>query len=101
MEIFFGGGVYLYHYENFKPFTMTLPCLCGRRSIDKRRREMIMKEFFRFISKNKLSVFVEVLGISLAFAFTIPLLSFWADKWSIDHGHGYKDIFAVHINIKM
>ena len=54
-----------------------------------------MKEFFRFISKNKLSVFVEVLGISLAFAFTIPLLSFWADKWSIDHGHGYKDIFAV------
>ena len=80
---------------------MTLPCLCGRRSIDKRRREMIMKEFFRFISKNKLSVFVEVLGISLAFAFTIPLLSFLADKWAIDHGQDYKDIFAVHINIKM
>ena len=31
-----------------------------------------MKEFLRFISKNKLCLFVEVLGISLAFAFTIP-----------------------------
>ena len=48
-----------------------------------------MKSYFRFLSKNKLYIVVEVIGISIAFAFLIPLLSFLEDKWAIDHGPDY------------
>lgn len=54
-----------------------------------------MKSYFRFLSKNKLYIVVEVIGISIAFAFLIPLLSFREDKWSIDHGPDYRNIYAV------
>lgn len=54
-----------------------------------------MKDYLRFLSKNRLYLIIEVIGISIAFAFSIPLLSFWGDKWFIDYSPGYKKIYAI------
>ena len=47
------------------------------------------------MSNNKFYIIVEIVGISLAIAFSIPFLSLLADKWDIDHGRDYKHIYAV------
>ena len=45
-----------------------------------------MFEYLLFLFRNKWYITVEVIGISVALAFTITLLSFFSDKWEIDHG---------------
>jgi len=54
-----------------------------------------MFEYLRFLFRNKWYTIVEVIGISVALAFTIPLLSFFSDKWEIDHGKDFKRVYAV------
>ncbi len=54
-----------------------------------------MIEYLRFLFRNKWYTTVEVIGISVALAFTIPLLSFFSDKWEIDHGKDFKRVYAV------
>lgn len=54
-----------------------------------------MKGYLRFLSKNRLYFIIEVIGISIAFAFSIPLLSFWGDKGAIDYCPDYKSIYAI------
>lgn len=54
-----------------------------------------MLSFLRFLFRNKFYVIVEVIGISVAIAFTIPFLSLFSDKWDIDHGRDYRRIYAV------
>lgn len=54
-----------------------------------------MIEYLRFLLRNKYYILVEVIGISIAIAFAIPLLSFFSDKWEIDHGRDYKYVFAA------
>ena len=51
--------------------------------------------YLRFLFRNKWYIIVEVIGISVALAFTIPLLSFFSDKWEIDHGKDFKRVYAV------
>ena len=55
----------------------------------------IMIEYLRFLFRNKCYITVEVIGISVALAFTIPLLSFFSDKWEIDHGRDFKHVYAI------
>ena len=55
----------------------------------------IMFEYLRFLFRNKWYTIVEVIGVSVALAFTIPLLSFFSDKWEIDHGKDFKSVYAV------
>lgn len=54
-----------------------------------------MIEYLRFLLRNKYYILVEIIGISLAIAFAIPMLSFFSDKWEIDHGRDYRYIFAA------
>ena len=54
-----------------------------------------MIEYLRFLFRNKWYTTVEVIGIGVALAFTIPLLSFFSDKWEIDHGKDFKRVYAV------
>lgn len=54
-----------------------------------------MIEYLRFLLRNKYYILVEFIGISLAIAFAIPMLSFFSDKWEIDHGRDYRYIFAA------
>ena len=54
-----------------------------------------MLEYLRFLFRNKWYITVEVIGVSVALAFAIPLLSFFSDKWEIDHGKDFKRVYAV------
>lgn len=54
-----------------------------------------MIEYLRFLLRNKYYITVEIIGISIAIAFAVPLLSFFSDKWEIDHGRDYKHVFAA------
>ena len=54
-----------------------------------------MIEYLRFLLRNKYYILVEIIGISLAIAFAVPMLSFFSDKWEIDHGRDYRYIFAA------
>ena len=54
-----------------------------------------MTEYLRFLFRNKYYILVEVIGISLAVACAVPLLSFFSDKWEIDHGRDYRQVFAA------
>ena len=54
-----------------------------------------MIEYLRFLFRNKWYITIEVISISVALAFTIPLLSFFSDKWEIDHGKDFKRVYAV------
>ena len=55
-----------------------------------------MKSYLRFLSRNKLYTAIEVVGLSLALAFVIPLINVIADKYERSHAHErYEDIYAV------
>ena len=48
-----------------------------------------MKSYLKFLSRNKLYTAIEVLGISIALAFIIPLMSYVNDLWQpwpVRHG---------------
>lgn len=54
-----------------------------------------MKTFLRFLSHHRLFAAIEVLGISIALAFIIPLLSYVGDLWRVDHDNrDYADIYT-------
>jgi len=55
-----------------------------------------MKSYLRFLSRNKLYTAIEVVGLSLALAFVIPLINVIADKYERSHAHErYEDIYTV------
>ena len=55
-----------------------------------------MKSYLRFLSRNKLYTVIEVVGLSLALAFVIPLVNVLADKYERTHAHErWDDIYVV------
>ena len=55
-----------------------------------------MKSYLRFLSRNKVYTAIEVVGLSLALAFVIPLINVIVDKQEKSHAHDrYEDIYAV------
>ena len=44
-----------------------------------------MKSYLKFLSRNKLYTVIEVLGLSIALAFIIPLMSYVSDLWQVNH----------------
>ena len=55
-----------------------------------------MKSYLRFLSRNKLYTVIEVVGLSLALAFVIPMINVVADKYERSRAHErYEDIYAV------
>lgn len=54
-----------------------------------------MRSYIRFVKNNRLYILFEAISISIAFAFILPLVSFWEDKWTIDHSNNYKHIYAI------
>ena len=55
-----------------------------------------MKSYLRFLSRNKLYTAIEVVGLSLALAFVIPMINVVADKYERSRAHErYEDIYAV------
>lgn len=54
-----------------------------------------MKSYLNFLSRNKLYAAIEVLGISIALAFIIPLVSYVSDLWTVNHeNRDYDRIYA-------
>ena len=55
-----------------------------------------MKSYLRFLSRNKLYTAIEIVGLSLALAFVIPLINVIIDKHERSHAHErHEDIYAV------
>ena len=55
-----------------------------------------MKSYLRFLGRNKLYTAIEIVGLSLALAFVIPLINVVADKYERSRAHErYEDIYAV------
>lgn len=55
-----------------------------------------MKNYLRFLYRNKLYTFIEILGLSLALAFVIPLINVTVDKYERSHANEkYEDIYTV------
>ncbi len=55
-----------------------------------------MKSYLRFLSRNKLYTAIEVVGLSLALAFVIPLVSYYTEIERISKGHdNYEHIFNM------
>ena len=55
-----------------------------------------MRSYLRFLGRNKLYTAIEIVGLSLALAFVIPLINVIADKYERSHAHErYEDIYTV------
>ena len=55
-----------------------------------------MKSYLRFLSRNKLYTAIEVVGLSLALAFVIPLINIIVDKNERCRAHErHEDIYVV------
>ena len=55
-----------------------------------------MKSYLRFLSRNKLYTAIEVVGLSLALAFVIPMINVVVDRYERSRAHErYEDIYAV------
>ena len=55
-----------------------------------------MKSYFRFLYRNKLYTAIEVVGLSVALAFIIPMVNVVIDKYEKSQAHErYEDIYAV------
>ena len=55
-----------------------------------------MKSYFRFLSRNKLYTAIEVVGLSVALAFVIPLIGYYSNIHMISKGHdNYKNIYSM------
>lgn len=58
-----------------------------------------MKSYLRFLSRNKLYTAIEVVGLSLALAFVIPMICFYTNIARISKGHdNYKNIYSLNID---
>ena len=54
-----------------------------------------MKSYLNFLSRNKLYAAIEVVGISIALAFIIPLVSYVSDLWMVNHeNRDYERIYT-------
>ena len=57
-----------------------------------------MKSYLKFLSRNKLYTAIEVLGISIALAFIIPLMSYVNDLWQVNHeNRDYERIYTFSL----
>ncbi len=55
-----------------------------------------MKSYLRFLGRNKLYTAIEILGLSVAIAVTIPLLSYMLKINETNHSHpDYKNIYSL------
>ena len=55
-----------------------------------------MKSYLRFLSRNKLYTAIEVVGLSIAIAFAIPMLCYNNSVRQISKGHeNYENIYSV------
>ena len=55
-----------------------------------------MKSYFRFLYRNKLYTAIEVVGLSVALAFIIPMINVVIDKYEKSQAHErYEDIYTV------
>ena len=58
-----------------------------------------MKSYLRFLSRNKLYTAIEVVGLSLALAFVIPMICFYTNIARISKGHeNYKNIYSLCVD---
>ena len=58
-----------------------------------------MKSYLRFLSRNKLYTAIEVVGLSLAMAFVIPLINYYTSLSEITKGHdNYENIYGMCFN---
>ena len=46
-----------------------------------------MRTYLRFLKEHKLYTLIEIIGISVALAFIIPLVSYTNDLWKLDHAN--------------
>lgn len=59
-------------------------------------KETVMKSYLRFLGRNKLYTAIEIMGLSFALAFVIPLINVIVDKYEKSHAHDrYEDVYAV------
>ena len=57
-----------------------------------------MKSYLRFLSRNKLYTAIEILGLSVAIAVTIPLLSYMLKVNEINHSHpDHENIYSLSV----
>ena len=55
-----------------------------------------MKSYLRFLSRNKLYTAIEVVGLSIALAFVIPLVGYYANIVKVSQGHeNYENIYSI------
>ena len=55
-----------------------------------------MKSYLRFLSRNKLYTAIEIVGLSLALAFVIPMICFYTNIARISKGHdNYENIYSL------
>ena len=58
-----------------------------------------MKSYLRFLSRNKLYTAIEVVGLSLALAFVIPMICFYTNIARISKRHeNYKNIYSLCVD---
>ena len=58
-----------------------------------------MKSYLRFLSRNKLYTAIEVVGLSLALAFVIPMICFYTNIARISKGHeNYENIYSLCVD---
>jgi len=58
-----------------------------------------MKSYLRFLSRNKLYTAIEVVGLSVALAFVIPIICFYTNIAGISKGHdNYENIYSLSID---
>ena len=57
-----------------------------------------MKSYLRFLSRNKLYTAIEILGLSVAIAVAVPLLSYLLKVNEFNHAHpDYKNIYSLSV----
>ena len=54
-----------------------------------------MRTYLRFLNSHRLYTIIEILGISVALAFIIPLMSYVHDLWQVNHeNRDYERIYT-------
>ena len=57
-----------------------------------------MKSYFRFLSRNKLYTAIEVVGLSVAIAVALPLLSYMLQVRRVNHSHpDHENIYSLSV----
>ena len=57
-----------------------------------------MKSYLRFLSRNKLYTAIEVIGLSVAIAVAVPLLSYMLKVNTVNHSHpDHENIYSLSV----